>query len=473
MSPWKRPHLLTDELSEVGQPPEPEPHPEAPESFLTSTFKALAERDYAWFFASNLAFSMAISMQFILYGFLAFDITGSAKALGAVAAGNAVPALLAAPFTGAIADRVHKRLILALSQAAAIGSSTTLGILVISSQVQLWHVVAVSMVLGLVLAFNMPTRQALVPQLVPRQKLMNAISLQMGQMNLSRIIAPAVAGLLVSPLGLGWVFIVSSGLFFGATLFEIQLPKHGMTGHEASSSFLAEVKDGFRYILRNKTLRLLLAANIFLPMFAFPVQQTLPVFAREVFDKGPAGLGLMAAMTGVGGLVGALIAANMDRQPKKGRLMFAGAAAMGAFYFAFALSPSFVVGLPLLAVAASGQMLFMTTNSTVIQGTISADMRGRVMAIMSMSIGLTPVGVVPVTIGVDEFGAPWSIAVTSLILLTLLALTFWRLPALRQMRLEAPKAVKLSPVQAAEMVADGRLSEAEAARLSGARDHEF
>ena len=153
--------------------------------------------------------------------------------------------------------------------------------------------------------------------------------------------------------------------------------------------------------------------------------------------------------------------------------MFAGAAVMGAFYFAFALSPSFVVGLPLLAVAASGQMLFMTTNSTVIQGTISADMRGRVMAIMSMSIGLTPVGVVPVTIGVDEFGAPWSIAVTSLILLTLLALTFWRLPALRQMRLEAPKAVKLSPVQAAEMVADGRLSEAEAARLSGARDHEF
>ena len=461
---------MADELTEVEQHPEPELLPEARESFLSSTFKALAERDYAWFFASNLAFSMAISMQFILYGFLAFDLTGSAKALGAVAAANAAPTLLIAPFSGAIADRVHKRLVLAVSQAAAIGASTTLGVLVISGEVRLWHVLAVAMVIGLVMSFNMPARQALVPQLIPRQKLMNAISLQMGQMNLSRIIAPALAGLLVSPLGLGWVFIVSSGLFFGATLFEFKLPKHGMTGHQGSGSFLAEVKEGFSYILRNKTLRLLLAANILIPMFAFPVQQTLPVFAKDVFDKGPAGLGLMAAMTGVGGLVGALIAANMDRQPQKGRLMLAGGAVMGTLYMAFALSPSFAVALPLLAIAASGQMLFMTTNSTVIQATISADMRGRVMAIMSMSIGLTPIGVVPVTIAVDEFGAPTAIAVTSMLMLLLLGAIFWLFPSLRQLRLEAPKSVRLSPVQAAEMVADGRLSEAEAAKLTGTGD---
>ena len=463
---------MTEKHLEAEQAEEPGLPPQVRESFFVSTFKALAERDYAWFFASNLAFSMAISMQFILYGFLAFDLTGSAKALAAVATANAAPTLLLAPFSGAIADRVHKRLILAVSQAAALGASTTLGVLVISGEAQLWHVVATAMVIGMVMSFNMPARQALVPQLVPRQKLMNAISLQMGQMNLSRIIAPALAGILVAPLGVGWVFLISSGLFFGATLFETKLPKHGMTGHQGTGSFLAEVKGGFQYILANRMLRLLLTANILIPMFAFPVQQTLPVFAKEVFDKGPAGLGLMAAMTGVGGLVGALFAANMDRQPKKGRLMFMGGAIMGTLYIAFALSPTFLISLPLLAVAASGQMLFMTTNSTVIQGTISPEMRGRVMAIMSMSIGLTPLGVIPVSVAVDEVGAPLTIAVASGILLLLLALLALRFPALRNLSLDAPKTVQYSPAQAAARVADGRMSEGEAARMSGAGEQD-
>jgi MFS family permease len=462
------------ERPEAGAPTTSPPSQESHEvhtlqrsSFWSSTFKSLSERDYAWFFAGNGAYLMAIQMQFLLYGYLAFDLTGSAKALALVSIGNAVPALLFAPFSGAIADRVHKRIILATTQILAMTFAAVLALLVLSDAVELWHVVGISLAIGTVMALNMPTRQALVPQLVPRHKLMNAISLQMGEMNLTRIIAPALGGMLVAPLGLGWVFLISSGLFLTGTIIETKLPRHGMTGHLNKRAFLDEVKEGFHYIWNNRLLRLLLMANVFIPMFAFPAQQTLPVFAREVFDRGPGGLGILAAMGGIGGLLGAIFAANMDSQPSKGRLMLAGGLIMGLSYCAFALTPTFVLALPLLALAASGQMLFMTTNSTVIQSTITPEMRGRVMAIMSMSIGLTPLGIVPVTVAVDEVGAPATIAASSAIMLLVLATMFVLSPALRNLRLEALRRAELSPVQAAALVAEGKISQAEADRLSG------
>ena len=437
--------------------------------FWRTTFASLAERDFAWFFTSNFAFFMAMQMQFLLFGYLALALTGSAKALGVVSAANTVPSLLAAPFTGALADRLHKRLILAVSQTVAVLMSATLGILIITGLVEFWHLVVCSMFAGIVMALNMPARQSIVPQLVPRHKLMNAISLQMGEMNLTRIIAPAMAGVLIAPLGVGWVFLIGSALFFSATAAEVNLPKHGLTGHDRESRFLDEVGEGFRFIWNNSMLRLLILSNTLLPMFAFPVQQTLPVFAREVFERGPTGLGWLAAVSGVGGLIGAIVSANMDRQPRKGRLMLLGGTVMGGFYAAFALSPAFEMALLFLGLAAIGQMLFMTTNNTVIQSSLPPEIRGRVMAVMSMSIGLTPLSLFPIAVAVDEVGAPLTIAVSSGVMLALLALIFWLSPRLRGLRLDALDRARMSPAQAASLVAEGKLSQEEANEATGAR----
>ena len=437
-----------------------------------STFASLRERDFAWFFAGNFAFFMAMQMQFILFGYLTFEITDSAKALGVIAAAFALPTLVAGPVSGVIVDRVNKRLLLNVSSLVAALMAFTLAVLVISGAIVFWHLVVMSILVGLLMSIIMPARQALVPQLVPRHRLTNAISLQMGSMNLTRIVAPGTAGLLIAPLGAGWVYMLSAGLFFASSLLSLRLPLHGMTGHRTNAGFRAEAGEGFRFIWTHKTIRLLIFTSLLIPMLAFPVQQMFPVFADEVFDQGAFGLGLMAAMSGVGGLAGAILSANMDKQPHKGRLLLIGGTLMGVFTIAFALSPLFIPALLLLIGANVGQMLFMTTNNTVIQSNLPAEVRGRVVSVMMMSFGLTPLGVIPVSAAADAFGAPVTIACTAVLALVVVGLMFTFSERLRNLRMDELERVDMSPVQAAAMVAEGRLTEDEARRITGARSLE-
>lgn len=434
---------------------------------MSSTFKSLAERDYAWFFGANFGFFMAIHMQFVLYGYLAFELTDSAKALSLVSAAVTIPTLVASPFAGALADRIDKRVLLAFTQAMAALASLALAALIFLDLVALWHIALVAVVVGSTLAINMPTRQAIIPQLVPRQKLMNAVSLQMGVMNLTMIIAPLVAGALIAPVGVAWVFVLSSCLFLVGTGLETKLPKHGMGGSGSTRHFLLEAREGFAHMAGNPVLRLLLVANTLAIMFSFPVQQTLPVFAKDVFDEGAAGLGILVAMSGAGGLIGAIVAAHLDANPWKGRALFGGLVLMGGLYGSFALAPSFPLALPLLALGASGQMFAMTMINTVVLSTVSPEMRGRTMAIMPMAVGLTPLAVFPVSVATDEVGAPTAIAVACALMLGLLLLLFSFAPALRRLRLDALRRTELSPAQAAQLVAEGKLSQDEADRLAG------
>ena len=180
---------------------------------LGATFSALHARDFAWYFAGNIAFFMAMQMRMLLRGYLAFELTGAASALGLMAATMAIPMLIAAPFGGVVADRVNKRAMLIITQTSAACMSLLMGLLIVLGLVEFWHLLAISLVTGVVFAFNMPARQALVQQLVPRHKLMNAISLQQAGMNATRILAPSIAGALIAPFGVGWVYMVTFGMY--------------------------------------------------------------------------------------------------------------------------------------------------------------------------------------------------------------------------------------------------------------------
>jgi MFS family permease len=174
-----------------------------------TTFASLHERDYVSFFAGNVSFFMGMQMQFILRGYLAYELTNAASALGVLSASIAVPMLITAPFGGVIADRVNKRTLLIVTQTLTAIASLVVSVLILADMIEFWHLIAVSLVTAVLFSFNMPARQALVPQ----HLLMNAISLQMGSMNLTRIIAPAVAGLLIGPIGVGYVYLITSVLF--------------------------------------------------------------------------------------------------------------------------------------------------------------------------------------------------------------------------------------------------------------------
>ena len=434
-------------------------------------FAAFSERDFAWFFAGNSAFFLAMQMNFILRGFLAFELTGRAVSLAVVAVAIAVPMLVVAPFGGVVADRVDKRRLLIATQSVAAAGDLVVAILVIGGWIEYWHLVAGALGTGAVFAINMPARQAIVPQLVPQHRLMNAISLQMGGMNLTRIFGPAAAGLLIAPLGVGGVYLITAALFTLAVASEFQLPAHGMVASRGPRKDLrTELLGGFSYISRRPLMRLLIVAGLLMPLFAFPVQQLLPVIAEEVFAGDPfessTALGILAASTGVGGLVGALIAANLDAAPRKGLIMLTGGLMMGAFLIAFAASDPFPVALIFLAVANTGSMLFMTTNNTVIQASIDPEVRGRVMAVLLMSFGVMPLGVIPVTVAADAFGAPAAVAGTAVVMLAALLLVFAASATLRRLEVGALGEAALSPSQAARLVAEGRISNEEAESLT-------
>ena len=171
-------------------------------------------------------------------------------------------------------------------------------------------------------------------ELVPQHKLANGISLEMGGSTLTQIIAPAFAGVMIAPIGTGGVFAITTGLLALAAITDTRLPRHGLVGNETPGRMREDLAGGLSYIRSHRAVALLLVGALIVPVFGFPVQAMLPVFADEVFNRGAVGLGLLAAMLGVGGLIGALTSAQMDRQPRKGPLMMIGSGMMAAFMLA-------------------------------------------------------------------------------------------------------------------------------------------
>ena len=432
----------------------------------SSTFASLGEPEFRWYFAGTLGFFMAMQMQFVLRGYLAFQLTDSATALGLMAVSITLPMLLVAPIAGVVADRVNKKTLLMLTQAFAATASFVVTALILADLLRFWHLIVVSIVTGVVFSFNMPTRAAIVPLLVPQQKLMNAVSLQAGGQNLTRIVAPAMGGVLIAPLGAGWVYGLTGLFFIVAVLSELRLPAHGLTSAAKGTKFFKEFSDGLHYVTHDRLLGMLVLMSMLVPFFSFPAQQLLPIFAEDVFEQGASGLGFLAAMSGLGGFAGAMVSANMDRQPAKGRLMFLGGMLMAVFLCLFALVPYLGLAMLLLAAANVGQMLCQNTNNAVIQAKSPPELRGRINSLMLMSFGLMPLGVLPVTALADEVGVQHAVALSSGALIVILLALYGLVRPLRQLRLGALAATELSAVQAATLVAEGKISAEEADRLS-------
>ena len=447
------------------------------------TFASLHERDYSWYFVGNSAFFLAMQMNFVVRGFLAYDLTDSATALGIVSIAFALPMLVVAPFAGVVSDRVNKRTLLIYAQLCAAAINLAMAFLVLTGLVTFLHLTVAAIGTSCVMSLIMPARQAIIPQLVPQHLLMNAISLQMGGMNLTRIIGPALGGLLIAPVGVGGVYVTTVILFVLSVFSLLPLPKHGMVSNEgtAPTAFFADLVEGFRYIGGEPLFRLLITAALVLPLFMFPVQQVLPVFSKDIFatifpndPDGALALGVMMAATGVGGLIGAIFSTTLAEYPKKGWMMMAGAIFMCLCFFAFAgtsrwmpLHPAFVVTVLMLIAGNVGAMLFQVTNNTVVQARVPDQYRGRVMSVLMMSFGTMPLGVLPLTLAADRWGAPIAVMASQVVGLTVILLIFGLSTRLRRFEFTNLAHAELSPAQAATLVAEGKISREEADRLTG------
>lgn len=414
-------------------PDEPQAPREIPNSGWRGTFASMSIPDYAMYFWGMVAFFAGMNMMIVLRGYLVYDLTDSEIALAMVMLGIALPMLFIAPIGGVVADRIDRRTLMIWAQVAVTLLNLVNTILIVAGVVEFWHLMILSTLSGIAFSFNMPARQAAIPNLVPRDLLMNAMSLGSSAMNGTRIIAPAVGGLLIAPIGIGGGFAVLTGLYALSVVFTLGLPRMAPAAQEKTVTFFSDFAGGFRYIKGNQLVLGLLLLGTVPAIFLMPYQTLLPVFAEDVWDVGATGLGALQAISGVGGLVGGLMVANMDRYPRKGRIMFLAAMGTGVFLIAFAMSPTFGVALPMLAMVGLTSMIFMTVNNTVITSVIPDNVRGRVMSVLMMSFGLMPLGAVPASIAAAYIGTPAVVAIGGVLMMASVAAFYALYPQFRQL----------------------------------------
>ncbi len=395
---------------------------------------SLRYQQFRWLYISNLCFMFAMMAQFLVRSVLAYDLTdNNAFALGIVNFVVAIPMLVISPLGGAVADRVDRRKLILFVQTAVIIDEALVFVLLLTDRLEFFHLLVLTGVLGALFPFMMPARQAIIANVVGRQGLGNAMALQMGGMNFTRIVGPAVAGLLIPLIGTAetWgLALVLYGIGL-ASMFRV-FPSFPDETEERRTVF-RDMADGFRYVWRHPPVRVLLLFGLVPTLLAMPFQTLLVVFAKDVWNAGEAGLGFLNAAAGVGGLLGSVYVAWSGDSHRRLRLMMASILAFGATLVLFSYSPWIWIALPVILLADIFVTIFMVLNNTAIQVLIPDFVRGRVMSLLMMSFGLTPLATLPISWLAEEFGAPIVVALSSALMM-ILAIVFLSLsPALRRM----------------------------------------
>ncbi|MFC1963137.1 MFS transporter [Chloroflexota bacterium] len=400
---------------------------------LRSTFRSLESRNYRWFWLSALAAFTSMQMQVFVRGWLVYDLTGSSLALGWVSFAFGIPVMLLSPLGGTITDRVDKRNLLITTQILAGITNLVIAVLISVGAIEVWHLIVSATLTGVLFAFNTPGRQSMIPELVEREQLMNAIALSIGAMNLTRIFAPALSGILVAIIGIDWVYYITVAFFGISAVLLFAIPPMGKTPRDATSTIKSEILQGFSYV-RNSPVLLSLLALAFIPIvFGMPYQMLMPAFAVDVLDVGASGLGFLMAAIGVGALIGSLSIASLGNFRHKGLLLYGALIVFGAFLVGFAGSNNYYLSVFLLLGIGAASTSYMATNNTMIHLNVTDDMRGRIMGIYMITIGLFPLGVLPISAIAEVIGVQLAVGVSGAFLVLFTLMMAMLRPGLRKL----------------------------------------
>jgi MFS family permease len=375
----------------------------------------------------------ATQMQLMARTWYIYELTGSPIAVGLVNLTFAIPLLLFSLYGGALADRIAKRSLMLFGAALMTIMGFGLAAIISTGNIHPWHLVVASVFQGTVNAFQGPARQAMVPELVERRFLLNAISLNAVQMNIARIGGPSIAGVLIGWVGIEAVFWLTGGmaaLSFGLTVF---LPAIKLAAQGPRRSVVGDMVQGLLYIKERPVILHLLLITFVVSSFGFPINFMLPIFAKDVLDVGPQGFGLLVSVIGLGALAGSLTMASLGDIKRKGLLMLVISLIFGIGIILFTLSRDFYLSLAFLTLVGVGESGRMTVNNTLIQTHAEDHMRGRVLAVLQMERGLQPLFLMPITLGAQFFGAPLAMGVSASVVVayTLFVLLFQ--PSIRKL----------------------------------------
>jgi len=379
--------------------------PAGPASGLRLTFRALRHRNFRLFVTGQIVSLVGTWMQNVAQAWLVYRLTHSELLLGTAWFCTQIPVFALGPLGGLASDRFSRQRVVVLTQTLAMLQAFTLAVLTLSGHVEVWHILALALLLGCVNAFDMPARQSLIVQLTGKEDLLCAISLNSAIFNAARVVGPGIAGLLVAAVGEGFCFLANGVSFLAVIgcLLAMRLP---IFARQAADSPWSHLVDGFRYAWRHRKVRSLLAMMAACTIAGMPAVVLMPFFADAVFHRGSQGLGFLMGAMGVGAVTGTLVLAGRTRTEGLPRVIFYSSATMGAAFLLFALSSWFYVSLAIMPVLGYSVMRQMASANTLIQTSIPDEYRGRIMALYSMTVvGLGPFGSLAAGAAAHAWGA--------------------------------------------------------------------
>lgn len=410
------------------------------------TFKSLEVRDFRILWFGFMGSWMAMQMQQVARGYLAYQLTGNALSIGLVTMSMGLPRIFLSPVGGVFADRFSKRSVLLWTQAALGLTALVTAVMVATDVISIPWLMVLGVVQGAAFAINMPARQAYLPQIVGRgNSLANAIALNTAGMNLTRVIGPAIAGLLIAVS-----FVNLSGVYFLVALCYIwvwwsvyKVENPGIVGG-MRRSVRGSLFDGFAYIRKSRLLLVLMSLG-FVPLaIGMPYTSLMPVIALGNLHLGSSGLGFLLTVAGVGALIGTLMVAYLSSYQRKGMLQLAIGMVFGLALFGFAFSVyegSLVTALPFLLVTGMAGDSYQALNSTLIMMNTDEAVYGRVMGVYMVSQSVRPLSVLPVSAIADAIGTPETLIFGGLICFAFVGALSILLPGYRNIgekRVEAP-----------------------------------
>jgi len=376
-------------------------------------FAALRYRNFRLYVVSQVISFSGTWMQSIAMSWLVLELTGSGTALGTVLAMQFVPMLLLGPTGGMIADRVDVRRLLITTQSAAAVLAMILGVLTVTGTVELWMVYVLAACLGSVTALDNPARQTFVLEMVGREDLANAVTLQSVVVNTARALGPAIGGVLIVTLGVGQCFIFNAVSYVAVIVALCSMRSDELVPSPRVPRARGQLRAGFSHVRYEPTLRTVLAMALVVGMFTMEFNVSLPLLADRTFHSGSTGLAIMTALMGVGGCVGGLVIAS--RGTSTPRRLIAMAGAFGVSMTVLAVAPTAVFAYLVLPIVGAAMIGTLTSTNVLLQLNARPEMRGRVMALFSVAvIGSTPIGGPIIGWVGDQFGGRASIIVGAL-----------------------------------------------------------
>lgn len=406
------------------------------------TFTSLRNPVFRLFFVASLAQMAAMNIQMFSRSLLVYRLTESATLLGVLGVAFGGPMLAVSLYGGVIADRVEKKHIILAGYggagvlALALAIALAMGYMTPEDPGSWWLLFLASAGQGAIGGLMMPARQAIIPEIVGEEQLLNAISLRTFAMNFNRLVMPAVAGVFISLFDFAAVFFAMAGLYAVGFLLMWRMPRTGVITLERGGT-LSQIKDGLLYLRRNKTILVVLGYSLVSIILSMPIIRLLPLW-EGILSIDAAGLGLLMSFSGVGALVGSLVLASLPNR-KRGLLLLLGGIISGAALISFSFSGFWF---PASAFAmAAGSMLFvgigqttrMSLGNTLVQYYSEPDYRGRVMSFYMMNISLTQFTTLFVGMAADEVGGEWTIGTLAIVLLVFSSAALLFLPRLRHL----------------------------------------